>query len=429
MGNWVTTESPPPVVLVPPVFDQPQLVSRSRMVKSSYDVLFSKVSRERLFADYYGEAERFMAQIMLKPPEDPNVDFIATVATPLEEGKKKLEGDAVFRWQRNAVDPNTFVELKMSTSKKALEVQACTFDADTGLGAFATFPVISKTRFKAENNHLVGIRYGSSKLSVGTIVNPLFTDNLNFWLVGRLGKITAGCQYKPHEFGVTKDCIEYQVTAMRNPRNWSFAVDYGSGRSGPLNPSFNFCFEVDKYSKLIASYYHHLVVQRRVKNPFEETEVVAITNYIDFGFEFQQSLEESKTRTDELGNELLTMQIGASWQANKNLLLKAKVGNASSGVALIFKSWWQPSFTVSYAVTRHHMLKRTKFGLGVRIENFGGVSYERADPNYVMLTPTKEHLAEGVLKHLKERPMLKTDVTSGNVEAIPPELRPFDTIL
>lgn len=89
MGNWVTTESPPPVVLVPPVFDQPQLVSRSRMVKSSYDVLFSKVSRERLFADYYGEAERFMAQIMLKPPEDPNVDFIATVATPLEEGKKK----------------------------------------------------------------------------------------------------------------------------------------------------------------------------------------------------------------------------------------------------------------------------------------------------------------------------------------------------
>jgi hypothetical protein len=46
--------------------------------------------------------------------------------------------------------------------------------------------------------------------------------------------------------------------------NWSYAVDYGVGGKGPLDPSFNFCVEVCDNSKLIASYYHHLVVQRRV---------------------------------------------------------------------------------------------------------------------------------------------------------------------
>jgi hypothetical protein len=41
-------------------------------------------------------------------------------------------------------------------------------------------------------------------------------------------------------------------------------VDYDVGGKGPLDPSFNFCVEVCDNSKLIASYYHHLVVQRRV---------------------------------------------------------------------------------------------------------------------------------------------------------------------
>ncbi|MCO5587660.1 hypothetical protein L7F22_041611 [Adiantum nelumboides] len=51
-----------------------------RMSQSSYDVLFGKVARKALFADYYPEAVNRFARVMLKPPEDRNVDFIATVS-------------------------------------------------------------------------------------------------------------------------------------------------------------------------------------------------------------------------------------------------------------------------------------------------------------------------------------------------------------
>lgn len=54
-----------------------------------------------------------------------------------------------------------------------------------------------------------------------------------------------------------------------------------------------------------------------------------------------------------------------------------------------------------------------------------GCSYERADPNYVMLTPTKQHLAEGLLKETGKRPMLQTDdVKSLSSQTLPADLRP-----
>lgn len=425
-------ESPPPVVLVPPRFDGSYLASaKSRMAKSSYDVLFSKIARECLFENYYRDAGHLMTRIMLKPSEDPNVDFIATISTPLDEDIRKvegrLEGDAEFRWQSGAKDQDTFVELKMSTSKNALEVQTCTFRPSTGIGAFSNLPLSSKISPTAKDPHSIGFRYGASNLSIGTTIDPFFKGPLTFWLVGRLGKITAGCQYKPLAFEEFEGhWVNYHSASIQNLKNWSFAVDFGSGRNSPLNPNFSFCVEVNSYSKLIASYYHHLIVQRQVRNLFEEDRVVAITNYIDLGFEFQQSLGEKKEALDD---ELPAMQIGASWQANKNLFFKAKLGILSSGVALIFKSWWQPSFTISCAVVRDHMQKQTKFGMGLQVENFGGARYERADPNYVMFTPTKEHIAEGLLKNIKQRPILETDINSGNFEAIPSELCPSDSIL
>lgn len=56
-------------------------------------------------------------------------------------------------------------------------------------------------------------------------------------------------------------------------------------------------------------------------------------------------------------------------------------------------------------------------------------SYERADPNFVMLTPSKEHLAEGMLWKIGKRPMLQSDINAGNFDGIPKELRPLNKIL
>jgi len=160
---------------------------------------------------------------------------------------------------------------------------------------------------------------------------------------------------------------------------------------------------------------------------------VAITNYVDLGFEFEHTLKAEVTDSGKanLASVPPKMQVAGSWQANKNVQVKAKLGSRSSGLTVILKSWWQPSVTLSLAAVRDHKVGLTDLGFGVRVENFGDVSYERADPNYVMLTPTKQHLAEGLLKETGKRPMLQTDdVKSLSSQTLPADLRPpTDTIM
>ncbi|KAI5059401.1 hypothetical protein GOP47_0025720 [Adiantum capillus-veneris] len=351
------------------------------MAESSYDVLF-----------------------------DRNVDFIATFSRTLEEGNN-FNGEAIFRWQRTARDINNFVELNMSTWTQSLKVTTCAFYPSVGLGMFSSWPVLPVSRFRSSKDSALGLRYGSSNISIGTVINPAFRGPSCIWFVGKMGKITAGCQCKPRHSSTTP---RYAWSEFEKPPSWSYAVDYGGGKSGPLSPSFNFCLEAQDSSKLIASYYHHLVVQRQVRNPFEGPEVIAITNYIDVGFEFQQSLAESAKDSETVGHETPAMQIGASWQANKNILLKGKLGTTSSAFALLLKSWWDPSFTMSFSAMRDHLCKDTTFGFGVQVENFGGARYERADPTYVMVIPTKQDVVKEMMeKNPNVRPMLSTNVMAG----------------
>ncbi|GAB2231197.1 hypothetical protein Droror1_Dr00027486 [Drosera rotundifolia] len=165
---------------------------------------------------------------------------------------------------------------------------------------------------------------------------------------------------------------------------------------------------------------------RRVKNPFEEDEVVGITNYIGFGFELQTRVDDNKT-SNAIPNS--TFQVAASWQANKNFLLKGKLGPLSSTLSVTFKSWWQPSFAFSIFANGDRSSGKTSFGFGIRVENLRQASYERADQNYLMLTPSKEHLAEGTLWKIGKRPMLQSNLDSGNFDGLPRDLRPLGKIL
>ncbi|KAJ4790211.1 beta-galactosidase [Rhynchospora pubera] len=80
------------------------------------------------------------------------------------------------------------------------------------------------------------------------------------------------------------------------------------------------------------------------------------------------------------------------------------------------------------AATNDHAAKSTSFGFGLRIEDLRQPSYQRADPNYVMLTPSKEHLAEGVLRELGKRTVFQSEVDSGNYDRLPRELKPIGKI-
>ncbi|AQK92383.1 hypothetical protein ZEAMMB73_Zm00001d009661 [Zea mays] len=132
------------------------------------------------------------------------------------------------------------------------------------------------------------------------------------WLVGRKGSLSAGVQYKP----LSGSKYPMPFTELEN---WNYAISYGVGSTSPLSPSFIFSLELARSTQLTASFYQHLVVQRRVKNPFEDDQVVGITNYIDFGLELAAKVDKDKVSGD--GN---SFQLAASWQANKNFLLKVK---------------------------------------------------------------------------------------------------------
>ncbi|GER29486.1 hypothetical protein STAS_05341 [Striga asiatica] len=366
MGNfWSAVEPPPPppMVLVPPLFDFPPLAARTRMLESSYNLLFGKLALRCLFEDYFEDAKHFSTRIMLKPIDDPHVDLIATVSGPYDnKPEEKIGGNAQFRWQSDVDDPHTFVDLFVSNTEPTLLMRSCAYYPKFGFGAFGIFPVLMKQRLSSEDYGVMGLRYGSSNLSVGATVIPFAAgDELpkTAWLVSKMGRLTAGVQYEP-KFG-SKEEARY-----KNLANWSCAIGYGLGSGSPLSPSFNFGLELAKNSQFIASFYQHVVVQRRVKNPLEENEVVGITNYIDFGFELQTRVDDDKPANNIHDS---TFQVAASWQANKNFLVKGKVGPLSSSIALAFKSWWKPSFTLSVSAVRDRTKAETSFGFGIRVDN------------------------------------------------------------
>lgn len=423
MGSWLSKESPPPMVLVPPLFDFPPLGARTRMLESSYDLLFGKLSLKCLFEDYFDEARSFSTRILLKPLDDPHVDLIATVSGPLyHDIDAKIAGNAQFRWQSDVHDPHTFIDLSVASTDPVLRMRSCAYYPKSGIGAFGIIPLISKRRISPEDYGVMGLRYCSGNLSLGLTVMPFPKPDQSLksaWLISKLGRLTAGVQYEPL-YGTKDD------SNLKNLKNWNCAIGYGLGLGSPLSPSFNFSLELAQSSQFIASFYQHVVVQRKVKNPFEESEIIGITNYLDFGFELKTRLEDTVTSNTSPDS---TFQVAASWQANKNFLLKAKAGPTSSTLSFAFKSWWRPSFTFSTSATRDHAAGNTSFGFGIRVENLREASYERADPNFVMLTPSKEHIAESLLWKDQKRPFYQSDVNSGNFDGLPKELRPLGKFL
>lgn len=71
-----------------------------------------------------------------------------------------------------------------------------------------------------------------------------------------------------------------------------------------------------------------MIVTRFIKNPVEEQNITRIKNYLEYGVELTQTKESSK------------FAIGASWQLNKNLLLKGKIDLEEAYVLCGFKSWY-----------------------------------------------------------------------------------------
>ena len=56
-------------------------------------------------------------------------------------------------------------------------------------------------------------------------------------------------------------------------------------------------------------------------------------------------------------------------------------------------------------------------------------SYERADPNFAMVTLNKEHAADNIHVKDRKRPLYQSDANSENFDNLPKELRPLGKLL
>ncbi|KAJ6754243.1 hypothetical protein OIU79_026964 [Salix purpurea] len=195
MGNLMNKEPPPPMVLVPPLFDFPPLAARTRMLESSYNILFGKLALKCLFEDYFEEASHFTTRIMLKPIDDPHVDFIGNLSGPLNhKPEENIVGNALFRWQSDLDDPHSFMDLFVSSSDPILQMRSSAYYPKYGFGAFGIFPLLLRKRISTEDYGVVGLRYGSENLSVGA---AKYESPKHAWLVSKMGRLTVGVQYEP----------------------------------------------------------------------------------------------------------------------------------------------------------------------------------------------------------------------------------------
>lgn len=220
--------------------------------------------------------------------------------------------------------------------------------------------------------------------------------------MGRKGNISVGVQTNPsvplRKFPAYIDLqrgdnLNGLLQFLRN--NVSFAVGYQAGDPTKQKGAFSAVVQSDHTGELSVSFLHHMAIQRNVRNIFEKRDVVGITNYVDVGFELrsqtyskaslaipvdvnQPSPSDKTDRKPAASTESYNMvRLAASWQINKNILVKGRLGMDSLALAGVVKGWWQPSFAVGAAIEKKWGGGPIRFGLTLSVETFRNLRYLR----------------------------------------------------
>jgi len=182
-----------------------------------------------------------------------------------------------------------------------------------------------------------------------------------------------------------------------HPAGGSGVVGQGGGRSFQLGYQWRHWG-----AEHVFSFLHRLVMRRSVYNPLEKSNVVGIHNYLDVGLQIafdktQQQLQQQRsvrggspvasagsasnaaslTDSSTSNAGLSAMSLVLAWQANKNVLVKARVRDSDVSLVLGLKAWSVPSSTL--ALSGRYAFESNKAEVGVRfeLENFGKVLHHR----------------------------------------------------
>src|SRR5207244_4165961 len=153
-------------------------------------------------------------------------------------------------------------------------------------------------------------------------------------------------------------------------------------QSHEFNNSF---FSNDYNQEFILSYLQHLIVRRNIKNPFENKENYQINNYIDLGMEViyknntsQQHLSSSSSSSAS-STLSQSLRFGASWQINKNNLIKFRIDSNNISACYAIKSWFDPAATGSICIHQNfnNLNQFPSIGLSFSLENMGDILFSK----------------------------------------------------
>jgi hypothetical protein len=348
------------VILVPPMIER-DVRNRGRWSRSAYENLFGDTSFERksLFLDHFisSSASPFSLIAHLSPPDD---ERLAVKATIRPDGGQVQCRYFPFSDQH----PGNYIcfsaNLNPSRKASAVSIQASAFDPSTGLGGFANAPLDKRvTGAKAT----AGIRYTSSVLTCGAIATMRDATVREGWLIARYKALLLGVRVK-EPLSLTPELRERS----------SLAVSYSPSTltEGPSDKSFVAELEVVDGSRLTFAISQRLALVRRVLNPFEDKAVIGITSYLTYGLKMTVPIDQQPP------SEMQVVEAAASYQVNKNWLVKAKCGTKGLDAIVGFRMWSFPSLLVllggSYSPQSASPLR---WGLSIQLENHGDLLYER----------------------------------------------------
>ncbi|PNH05473.1 hypothetical protein TSOC_008290, partial [Tetrabaena socialis] len=301
----------------------------------------------------------------------------------------------------------------------------------SGLGVFAVLPLAEHLSGQAPQ---VGVRYSSPQAAGGAIFAPQEGKLDRLWLASRLRSgFTLGLQLSPRlplsdllpplttgpadaplagaagggsagaagaggllgGMGLAEPAARLVAAApwLRSRSSLLLAYSPAPSASSP-GGSFTASVELAEGRSLACSFFQHVAATRQVVNPFEEDEVVGITNYLDIGLQLTTSLghadDTGKPKADapeqrqppgkaeeRKAERPATVNLAASWQINKNWLLKARVGSESAAAAVGVRAWHAVSAYLTASIAIDYATKRPRYGAELCVENFGPLRYER----------------------------------------------------
>jgi hypothetical protein len=150
-------------------------------------------------------------------------------------------------------------------------------------------------------------------------------------------------------------------------------VDVDAAVSLSQAPTFELSLALDGARReVVVGYVHSMTLRRRVASPLAPRHVRGIYNYVDVGFELRRALAPPFPSA---------IALGAAWQLNRNVLLKARLGTRDAAATLALRSWWDPAATLCITAAVDRLAPgggAPALGCSLTVEQGGRVEYRKA---------------------------------------------------